>query len=956
MLARLLGLLAAVAALLVLAAPAPATSVSGTNTFTGGSIAAPHDWNDPGNWSQGEVPDGTDDAVIPSGRVVYLSTGASAAAKTLDDEGALTIDAGGVAGGRSLTLGSGTSTIAGTLSVFNGAVLNLGTTTNWTVGTVGVGGTGGATVNIGAGDVLNVNGDVSSSNWGGGLWNNQGTINRTTATGTASFNNAVENDGAINVSSGKLSLQQGDGAGTSSGSFSAAAGATLEFYGGSYELTGATAGVGGAGTVEDYAATVVVGAGVAFNPGALGLTGWGTLQLDTAGVTGSLNAVGGTRSGSGTLTVNGPMSVGASGVVFKGTGTTTVTGSSTINASTFNVIDGHTLNLGPTTTWNTGTIGVGGAGGATVNVGAGDVLNVTGDVSSGNWGGGLWNNQGTINRTTGTGTAAFDNAVENDGTINVSSGTLALKQGDGAGTSSGTYAAAAGATLSFSGGTNDLTAAASVTGAGTVRFLGSGTTVVGTGATFNPAALDFAGGTLQLDTAGSTGSLTATNGSRTGSGTLSVSGAMSVSLTFTLDGSGTTSVGGTTTLNGTALYVLDGHTLNLGPTTNWSTGIVGIGGTGDPTVNVGAGDVLNITGDVNSQGTAKGHWNNAGTINRTTSNGTAAFYRPVTSSGTVNVHSGALAFDSGLTQTAGVTTIDPGTTLGGDVALQGGVLKGTGTASGSVTNSGGTVAPGASPGKLSIGGDYSQTAGTLQAQIAGTGQGTTYDWLAVAGSVAISGGTLAILTDPQFDPAPTDTFDVVTAGATHTASGTGFATVTGAALPGKSYAVNIITGPPGKVRLGFTPGPQNTAAPSIPASAHPGDSIACDPGTWSGSPTSLAFQWLRDGAVIAGATSDHYAVTGDDVAKSITCRVTATNGAGSAGADSNALVPAAPPAPPSRETPPPVTPRPTGSAQQTVRGDAAFTQGAANDLYLACTKLDLLLIDVLPAGRRYACR
>jgi hypothetical protein len=35
-----------------------------------------------------------------------------------------------------------------------------------------------------------------------------------------------------------------------------------------------------------------------------------------------------------------------------------------------------------------------------------------------------------------------------------------------------------------------------------------------------------------------------------------------------------------------------------------------------------------------------------------------------------------------------------------------------------------------------------------------------------------------------------------------------------------------------------------------------------------------------------------------------------------------------------------------------VRGDAAFTEGTSNDLYLACTKLDLLLIDVLPAGGR----
>src|SRR4051794_24737001 len=334
MLARLLGLIAAVAALVVLAGPASAASVAGTNTFKGGSIASPNDWNEPTNWTQGEVPDGADDVVIPSGMVVSISSGASGTAKTLSDAGSLTIDGGGVAGARSLTLGSGTSAISGNLSVFNGAVLNLGTTTNWSSGTVGIGGTGGATVNIAAGDVFNVTGDVNTSNWVGGLWNNQGTVNRTTATGTATFNNAVENDGTINVGSGKLSLAQGDGAGTSSGTYSAAAGAKFEFYGGNYELTGA-AGVGGAGTVEDYAATVTVASGATFNPGALGLTGWGALQLDTTASTGSLNAVGGTRSGSGTLTVNGAMSVGSSGPIFKGAGTTTVTGTSTINATTF---------------------------------------------------------------------------------------------------------------------------------------------------------------------------------------------------------------------------------------------------------------------------------------------------------------------------------------------------------------------------------------------------------------------------------------------------------------------------------------------------------------------------------------------------------------------------------------------------------------------------------------------
>jgi hypothetical protein len=47
-----------------------------------------------------------------------------------------------------------------------------------------------------------------------------------------------------------------------------------------------------------------------------------------------------------------------------------------------------------------------------------------------------------------------------------------------------------------------------------------------------------------------------------------------------------------------------------------------------------------------------------------------------------------------------------------------------------------------------------------------------------------------------------------------------------------------------------------------------------------------------------------------------------------------------------------VSPPPAKPAEQTVRGDVAFSQGSSNDLYLACTKLDLLLIDVLPAGPR----
>jgi Tol biopolymer transport system component len=60
-----------------------------------------------------------------------------------------------------------------------------------------------------------------------------------------------------------------------------------------------------------------------------------------------------------------------------------------------------------------------------------------------------------------------------------------------------------------------------------------------------------------------------------------------------------------------------------------------------------------------------------------------------------------------------------------------------------------------------------------------------------------------------------------------------------------------------------------------------------------------------------------------------------------------------PTATPGGSSPPPPAP-PARPAATTLRGEAAFARGTANDLYLACTTLDLYLVDVLPAGRRVA--
>ena len=107
-------------------------------------------------------------------------------------------------------------------------------------------------------------------------------------------------------------------------------------------------------------------------------------------------------------------------------------------------------------------------------------------------------------------------------------------------------------------------------------------------------------------------------------------------------------------------------------------------------------------------------------------------------------------------------------------------------------------------------------------------------------------------------------------------------------------------------------GPASSSPPAISGTPATGQTLTCDPGTFTGAPApTLAFEWLRDGTPIAGATGSTYTLTGDDAGHAITCRVTATNPGGSAAATSPAVTP---PAPTPTATPTPAataTPTPT---------------------------------------------
>ena len=87
--------------------------------------------------------------------------------------------------------------------------------------------------------------------------------------------------------------------------------------------------------------------------------------------------------------------------------------------------------------------------------------------------------------------------------------------------------------------------------------------------------------------------------------------------------------------------------------------------------------------------------------------------------------------------------------------------------------------------------------------------------------------------------------------------------------------------------------PVSTVLPSASGNAAVGGTLTCDPGSFTPEGTSIAFQWLRSGAALAGATGASYVVTEADRNATLACRVTADWVGGTGSALSNTVVPPA---------------------------------------------------------------
>ncbi|MEK7750606.1 MAG: hypothetical protein AAB654_01725, partial [Acidobacteriota bacterium] len=304
------------------------------------------------------------------------------------------------------------------------------------------------------------------------------------------------------------------------------------------------------------------------------------------------------------------------------------------------------------------------------------------------------------------------------------------------------------------------------------------------GLTLNPTGLARTpvSATLMLD--GGTGGLTATvNNGKTwqNDGAITMQGASVIRLpnvggyaSFTNAANGVLNVNSTAGWSFTSDPSVQGGivnnagTINVNNGTSWEAAFTN---TGTGNLNIAAGKAISMqnaqsiagTANIGAGGTlwvSERHGANAA-FNGTTINGTGTL-QVVGSGGPVadftNVNAGAATL---LVGSGGTANVLGGTSTFGAVNMTGGTLKGTGTITGNVTNTGGTVAPGASPGILTINGTYVQgPSGALSMEIGGTTAGTLYDQLIVNGDVAL-GGTLSATFINGFAPAATNSFTLV---------------------------------------------------------------------------------------------------------------------------------------------------------------------------------------------------
>ena len=237
----------------------------------------------------------------------------------------------------------------------------------------------------------------------------------------------------------------------------------------------------------------------------------GSLDINnTSQVNNTFEISAGTLGGSGIITIEGLLNW--SGGSMQGLGETVANGGMLINGSTqkqlfrtlSNANNGTAIFDASNPPFTTGPIVLYGPlasndsyNGAVINNLTGATFDIRTD-SDLRWQNGeapIFNNEGMLQKSAGTGTTIIGASVNNDGVINVSNGTLSLNGGDAS--SSGTFTAQANATIAFGRGNHVLETSANVNG-NSAQFTGGTTTLLGdyavtTGTTITSGTVNFNG-------------------------------------------------------------------------------------------------------------------------------------------------------------------------------------------------------------------------------------------------------------------------------------------------------------------------------------------------------------------------------------------------------------------------------------------------------------------------------
>ena len=542
-----------------------------------------------------------------------------------------------IAAGGTLTMsGSTTKYVAGRTLSNSGIIIQAGSGSLYSNGGTNI-------VNNQLGATYDLQGDAGMTySAAAGTFNNAGLFKKSAGSGTSNAIWFFNNTGTVEVQSGTFSLGSG---GTHSGTFDVSAGATLGFFAGTQNLNAGTS-FPGAGALAFTGGTVNMN--IPFSPTVpVTLSGGAVLNLTGDNSFAVLDWFGGTLGGSGTTTI-------AAG------------GTLTMSGSGIKILANRTLS-------NSGTIVQTGSGSLYANGGTnilnnqlGATYDLQGDAGmTYSAGPGTFNNAGLFKKSAGSGTSNPIWVFNNTGTVEVQSGTLTLGN---SGTHSGTFNVSAGATLGFGGGTHNINAGTSFPGAGALAFTGA---VVNMNIPFSPTVPVTLsnGGVLTLSGDNSFSALTWTSGQLVGTGTT------------------TNAAGATLAMSGSNPKYLS-RTLN-------NVGLVALSGTGAFYGNVSAPAVINnqagATFDVQSDASVLTFNspvpvfnNNSGAIFQKSAGNAASNVDWVfNNSGNVNVQSGTLAFNRGLTVSGATALFDIGANHNATVTTVtldgGGSITGTGT-------------------------------------------------------------------------------------------------------------------------------------------------------------------------------------------------------------------------------------------------------------------------------------